>query len=142
MFRFLWSPNYYWLLTLVSFGVSFTSSFILLLKEGILQNIADVCDSIKLSVLLNKFKFLQLVSFSELNIKLIINHFSKIYKISPRTQNLLSIKIQYFYINSVGFGVFIDQIKNWILEAYHQQLGQDMTFIIWWLSFYFENIGN
>ena len=38
--------------------------------------------------------------------------------------------------------VFIDQIKNWILEAYHQQLGPDLTFIIWWLSFYFENIGN
>ena len=42
----------------------------------------------------------------------------------------------------MAVSVFLDQIKNWILEAYHQQLGPDMTFIIWWLSFYFENIGN
>ena len=70
-----------------------------------------------------------------------INHFSKFYKISPRTQTLISIKSQCLYTNSVVLGVFIDQIKNWILEAYHQELGQDMTFIIWWLSFYFENIG-
>ena len=71
-----------------------------------------------------------------------INHFSKFYKISPRTQTLISIKSQCLYTNSVVMSVFIDQIKNWILEAYHQQLGPDMTFIIWWLSFYFENIGN
>ena len=57
------------------------------------------------------------------------------------TQNLLSLRNQCLYANSVALGVFIDQIKNWILEAYHQQLGKDMTFIIWWLSFYLENIG-
>ena len=70
-----------------------------------------------------------------------ISHFSKFYKISPRTQTLISLKSQCLYTNSVVISVFIDQIKNWVLEAYHQQLGQDMTFIIWWLSFYFENIG-
>ena len=53
----------------------------------------------------------------------------------------MSIRQQYIYCNSHAFGVLIDQIKNWILEAYHQQLGEDLTFIIWWLSFYFENIG-
>ena len=53
----------------------------------------------------------------------------------------MSIRQQYIYCNSHAFGVLIDQIKNWILEAYHQQLGEDLTFIIWWLSFYIENIG-
>ena len=73
-------------------------------------------------------------------LKLILSY-SKFYKINPKGQTLMSIRQQYIYCNSHAFGVLIDQIKNWILEAYHQQLGEDLTFIIWWLSFYFENIG-
>ena len=38
-------------------------------------------------------------------------------------------------------GVFIDRPKNAYLQVHSSRLGPDMTFNIWWIQFYFENIG-
>ena len=37
--------------------------------------------------------------------------------------------------------MFIDQLKNAYLQVHSSRLGPDMTFNIWWIQFYFENIG-
>ena len=38
-------------------------------------------------------------------------------------------------------GVFVDQLKNAYLQVQSRSLGPEMTFNIWWIQFYFENIG-
>ena len=41
----------------------------------------------------------------------------------------------------MALGVFVDQLKNAYLQVHSSTLGPDMTFNIWWIQFYFENIG-
>ena len=41
----------------------------------------------------------------------------------------------------MGLAALVDQIKNWILLAYHKDLGAELTFKLWWFSFYLENLG-
>ena len=41
----------------------------------------------------------------------------------------------------MAMGVFVDQLKNAYLQVHSRTLGPDMTFTIWWIQFYFENIG-
>ena len=67
--------------------------------------------------------------------------FSKFHKISSHGRNMISLKHQYIWTNSVVLAVFVDQIKNWLLQAYHQDLGPELTFKLWWFSFYLENLG-
>ena len=67
--------------------------------------------------------------------------FSKFHKISSHGRNLISLKHQYIWTNSVVLAVFVDQIKNWVLQAYHKDLGPELTFKLWWFSFYLENLG-
>ena len=52
----------------------------------------------------------------------------------------MSLKFQYIWLNFMVLSVFIDQIKNWILQAYHSQMDLQVAFQFWWLSFYFENM--
>ena len=65
----------------------------------------------------------------------------KRYCISKRQQNLIDLKLQYLFTNLMVLGVFVDQLKNAFLQVHSKSLGQDMTFNIWWIQFYFENIG-
>ena len=65
----------------------------------------------------------------------------KRYCISRRQQNLIDIKLQYLFSNLMAMGVFVDQLKNAYLQVHSRTLGPDMTFTIWWIQFYFENIG-
>ena len=46
--------------------------------------------------------------------------FSKFHKISSHGRNLISLKHQYIWTNSVVLAVFVDQIKNWLLQAYYK----------------------
>jgi len=56
-------------------------------------------------------------------------------------QNLVDLNLQYIFANLVAFGVFVDQTKNLLLQAYYKHLGPDLVFEIWWMSFYMENFG-
>ena len=66
---------------------------------------------------------------------------SKFYKISSHGRSLISLRHQYIWINFMGLAALVDQIKNWILLAYHKDLGAELTFKLWWFSFYLENLG-
>ena len=50
--------------------------------------------------------------------------------------------MQYLFTNQMVLGVFVDQFKNAYLQVYSRTLGPDLTFKIWWIQFYFENIGD
>ena len=67
--------------------------------------------------------------------------FRKYYAIRPRHHNLMDIKLQFLFCNIFILNALLDQGKNAILQIYYEQLGLDYVFNIWWIVFWFENIG-
>ena len=46
--------------------------------------------------------------------------FSKFHKISSHGRSLISLRHQYIWTNSVVLAVFVDQVKNMLLQAYYK----------------------
>ena len=68
-------------------------------------------------------------------------HFSRCYKISPYGRSLISLRLQYIWANSFVFTIFVGETKTVLLQAYHKDLGPELTFKLWWFSFYLDNLG-
>ena len=67
--------------------------------------------------------------------------FRKYHAISSRHHNLIDIKLQFLFCNICILNAILDQVKNALLHIYYEQLGLDYVFNIWWVVFWFENIG-
>ena len=53
----------------------------------------------------------------------------------------MDIKLEFFFCNLVIWNGALDQGKNALLRIYYEQLGLENVFNIWWIVFWFENIG-
>ena len=53
----------------------------------------------------------------------------------------MDIKLEFFFCNLVIWNAALDQGKNALLRIYYEQLGLENVFNIWWIVFWFENIG-
>lgn len=68
--------------------------------------------------------------------------FRKFHSIRKIQLNVIDIKIQFIFCNVILCRVFLDQGMNIIFQVYYNELGMDNIFNFWWISFFFENIGN
>ena len=39
------------------------------------------------------------------------------------------------------FAIFVGEVKTWLLQAYYKDLWPELTFKLWWFSFYLDNLG-
>ena len=67
--------------------------------------------------------------------------FRKFHAIPKVDWNLMDLKLQSLFVNLMIIEVILDQVKNILIQNYYEQLGLENVFFLWWLSFYFENIG-
>ena len=59
-----------------------------------------------------------------------------------RSQNLLDLHLHYVYVVTMTtFTLGLDQIKHVLLEAYYDQIGPHIAFMLWIFVFIFENLG-
>ena len=55
--------------------------------------------------------------------------------------NLLDLKLHFIFCNLQIYRMFLDQLMNrWFLANY-DNLGPELVFNLWWLSFYLESTG-
>ena len=67
--------------------------------------------------------------------------FRKRYGIKKINQNLLGIKLNYFYVIILNQALVFDQIKQSIIETYYDTLTLETAFYYFWLGFVIENLG-
>ena len=67
--------------------------------------------------------------------------FRKRYGIKKVDQNLLGIKLNFFYVIILNQALVFDQIKQTIIETYYDTLTLETAFHYFWLGFVINNLG-
>ena len=88
-----------------------------------------------------EIKILRNEEFQTLYFKTFVNC-SRRHAIPKKQYNLMDMKLHFIYGNFVVGSVFLDQIKNILLQSYYNDLGKETVFQIFFYSYVSENLGN
>ena len=69
------------------------------------------------------------------------NYLRHKYDIIKSYQNIMDIKLQFFYTLLLNQTNVIDQVMNIFLQIFYEKIGPNDAFSLWWSVFLFENIG-
>ena len=71
------------------------------------------------------------------------HHYSKLYGIPKRQQNVVDMRLHYLYGMALSSSVIMDQVKHILLELgiWHGWMDPDEAFTYWVLGFVIENLG-
>ena len=71
------------------------------------------------------------------------HHYSKLYGIPKRQQNVVDMRLHYMYGMALSSGVIMDQVKHILLELgiWHGWIDPNEAFSYWVLGFVIENLG-
>ena len=67
--------------------------------------------------------------------------FRKRYGIKKVNQNILGIKLNYFYVIILNQALVFDQIKQSLIETFYDTLSLETAFQYFWLGFVMDNLG-
>ena len=56
-------------------------------------------------------------------------------------QNIMDMKLQFWYTILLNNLIVIDQVMNIFIQLFYENIGPKNAFEIWWSMFLFENLG-
>ena len=69
------------------------------------------------------------------------DNFRKLHSIRTLQINLMDLRQHFIFCNLFIYRLFLDQGLNLFIQTYYKELGSENAFTIWWIFFYFENVG-